>query len=140
MFRQIQQVLQPNPWENYIVGVSFLGKFYSHKESNRFNQRIKQEFLDLNVIMQWKKRKTVLGDITRGATYKPNILNKLYWLFLLDRLHYADNYISHKCTILSKEKSTTVRITLTRITLIKEILVVLSLTMHKLNIRNHIKF
>ena len=34
MFSQIQQVLQPNPWENCIVGVSFLGKFYSHKVTN----------------------------------------------------------------------------------------------------------
>ena len=62
----------------------FPRKFYNHKESNSFNQRIKQEFLDLNVIMQWKKRKIVLGDITRGATYMPNILNKLYWLLNKD--------------------------------------------------------
>ena len=34
MFSQIQQVIQPNPWENCIVGVSFLGKFYSHKVTN----------------------------------------------------------------------------------------------------------
>ena len=67
MFSQIQQVLQPNPWENCIIGVSFLGKFYNYKESNKFNKRIKQELLDLNVITQWKKKKTILGDITHGA-------------------------------------------------------------------------
>ena len=39
--------------------------------------------------MQWKKRKTVLGDITRGAAYMPNILNKLYWLLNRDIIKWV---------------------------------------------------
>ena len=77
-----------------MVGVSFLGKFYNHKESNKFNQRIKQDH----------------GNI-HGTKY---IEQTLLVFALLKILHHASNYVSNRCTILSKEKSTTVRITLIR--------------------------